>query len=308
MKIVMQDRIGAADVLALTEADLPEPGQGEVRIRTAAAGVNPVDIAVRAGALPLIGDPPFGVGWDVAGTVEAAGPGVTAFAPGDEVTGLVRFPAEARAYAEAVIAPADQLIAVPPGLSMAQAGALPLAGLTAWQALHEAGIARGKRVLVHGGTGGVGHLAVQIAAALGAEVDATAGADHADEARGFGAARAIDYAAEDFRDHGPYDVILDTRGGDHVLTSMDALAPGGTVVTLLDLPDAARARAAAEGTQARDFLVSPDADGLAALSDLVARGLLRVVVAETFPLSQAARAHTRQEAGGYVGKLVLLPG
>lgn len=308
MKIVIQSALGAPSVLSLTDAPLPDPGPGEVRIRVAAAGVNPVDAAVRAGAFPLLGDPPFTLGWDAAGIVDAVGPGVVDVMPGDAVTGLLRFPDEARAYAEAVTAPADQLIPWPVGLSAAEAGALPLAGLTAWQALHRAGIAAGQRVLIHGGTGGVGHLAVQVAAALGAVVHATASADRLDAARGYGAARAIDYATEEFRTHGPYDLILDTRGGDHVLRSMDALAPGGTVVSLLPLPDGAADRARAEGVRALDVMVAPDAVGLAALADLIAGGHLAVTVAETFPLGDAARAHDRLAAAGFAGKLALVTG
>ena len=161
--------------MRISEVARPEPGPTEVLVRTGAAGVNPVDWKTRAGG-GMLGSPPFTVGWDVAGVVEEVGLGVTRFAVGDRVFGMPRFPREAAAYAEYVTSPSRQLARTPASLSDVEAAALPLAALTAWQALVDtAGVQQGQRVLIHASAGGVGHLAVQIAKARGAHVIATAG-------------------------------------------------------------------------------------------------------------------------------------
>src|SRR5262245_61551146 len=177
MRVVRQLVLGGPEVLEVVEAPRPEPGPTEVLVRVGAAGVNPVDWKLRA-AGGFLGEPPFTVGWDVAGVVEEVGYGVTRFAEGDRVFGMPRFPREAAAYAEYVVSPSRQLARTPDELSDVEAAALPLAGLTAWQALVEtAGVGAGDRVLVLGAAGGVGHLAVQIAKARGAYVVGTARAE-----------------------------------------------------------------------------------------------------------------------------------
>jgi len=306
MKLIQQNETGGPEVLHVVEAPLPEPGPGELRIRMAAAGVNRVDAFVRAGALPMLGAAPFRLGWDVAGEVEAVGPGVTGFAPGTRVMGLIRFPREAGAYAEAVIAPAAELAILPEALDDIAAGGLPLAGLTAWQALVEHGkIAPGERVLIHGGAGGVGHLAVQIAKALGAEVTATAGADELDWVREIGADHVFDYRKD--APAGPFDLILETIGGAHAEAGIDALAPAGRMVALrAPLPETF-ARAEAEGKTVTQISVHPDAAGLTALAGLASAGQLKVEIAATYPLAEAARAHAALEAGAGRGKIVLVP-
>jgi D-arabinose 1-dehydrogenase-like Zn-dependent alcohol dehydrogenase len=176
MRAIRQHTLGGPEVLVVEEVPKPEPGPTEVLVRVAAAGVNPVDWKVRAGG-GFLGDPPFTVGWDVAGTVEAVGFGVTWLAPGDRVFGMPRFPREAACYAEYVVSPSRHLARTPDGLSDVEASAVPLAGLTAWQSLVDtAGVGEGSRVLVLGAAGGVGHLAVQIARARGAWVAGTSSA------------------------------------------------------------------------------------------------------------------------------------
>lgn len=177
MRVIIQRALGGPGVLELAEVERPEPGFGQVLIATGAIGVNPVDVHVRSGALPLLGEPPFTLGWDVAGVVEAVGPGVSAFSEGDEVLGLLAMPGAGNTYAEYVLASVNEIVPRPAGLSVEQAAGLPMAGLTAWQGL--VGLARvepGQRVLVHQPPHGVGHLAVQIAKARGAHVVATASA------------------------------------------------------------------------------------------------------------------------------------
>jgi NADPH:quinone reductase-like Zn-dependent oxidoreductase len=177
MRAIRQQAFGGPEVLELTEVKRPVPLPTEVLVRVRAAGVNPVEAVIRSGQFPLLGQPPFILGWDVSGVVEGIEPGVTRFQPGDAVYGLQLFPRPASAYAEYVAAPSRQLARKPARLSHAEAAALPLAGLTAWQALVDtARVAAGQRVLIHGAGGGVGHLAVQIVRARGAHVIGTASA------------------------------------------------------------------------------------------------------------------------------------
>ena len=170
MRAIRQQTLGGPEVLELVDVPRPEPAPTEVLVRVAAAGVNPVDWKTRTRG-GFLGSPPFTVGWDVAGVVEEVGRGVTRFEPGDRVFGMPRFPREAAAYAEYITSPSRQLARTPEELDDVHAAALPLAGLTAWQALVEtAGVEEGHRVLILAAAGGVGHLAVQIAKARGAYV------------------------------------------------------------------------------------------------------------------------------------------
>src|SRR5512134_488186 len=201
MRAIRQETLGGPEVLRLVEVPRPAPTPTEVLVRTAAAGVNPVDWKTRARG-GFLGDPPFTVGWDVAGVVEEVGFGVTRFAPGDRVFGMPRFPHEAAAYAEYVTSPSRQLARTPDELSDVEAAALPLAGLTAWQSLVEtAAVAAGQRVLVLGAAGGVGHLAVQIAKARGAYVIGTARAEKHGFLAELGADEAVDYTSGPVADH-----------------------------------------------------------------------------------------------------------
>jgi NADPH:quinone reductase-like Zn-dependent oxidoreductase len=244
----------------------------------------------------------------VAGVVEALGRGVTRFAPGDRVFGMPRFPREAAAYAEYVTSPSRQLARTPEGLSDVEAAALPLAGLTAWQALVEtAAVGPGSRVLVLGAAGGVGHLAVQIAKSQGAYVLGTARAQKHDFLATLGADEAVDYTT------GPLagrvedaDVVVDLVGPEAAAGALPTLRDGGMLVTaasgsgLTPLVDAAAGRVTVVG-----ILVEPDRAGLESLAALVADGALRPHVGGTFPLADAARAHERGELGRTQGKLVL---
>jgi NADPH:quinone reductase-like Zn-dependent oxidoreductase len=198
MRAVSQDELGGPDVLKIVSLPIPEPGISEIRVRVHAAGVNPIDGAQRqTGA--FVGEPPFVLGWDLSGTVEAAGPGVTLFQPGDEVFGMLPFPQGHGAYAQHVVGPTRVFVRKPDSLDHVHAAAIPMAGLTAWQALVDtAGIGDGSRVLIIGASGGIGHLAVQIAKARGAHVTALASAAKLDFVRSLGADETIDYNAGDF--------------------------------------------------------------------------------------------------------------
>jgi NADPH:quinone reductase-like Zn-dependent oxidoreductase len=305
MRAVTQSALGGPEVLELTEIARPVPRVGEVLVRVRAAGVNPVDHMNRRTGL-FSGEPPFVLGWDVSGEIAAVGPGVTIHAPGDEVFGLLPFPYRGGAYAEYAVAPARALVAKPPALDHVHAAALPLAGLTAWQALVEtAGVGVGTRVLITGASGGVGHLAVQIAAARGAHVTGLASARSLDAVRSHGAHDVLDYRTTDFATVlADLDVVFELVGDDYPLRAVSTLRPGGILVSALPQSLApAAGSAAARGVRLAGLFVESDRLGMTALVDLVEAGSLRPVVAATFPLAEASRAHADAHAGG---KIVLV--
>jgi NADPH:quinone reductase-like Zn-dependent oxidoreductase len=310
MRVITQLTTGGPEVLELGEAEIPQPLPTEIRVRVGAAGVNPVDWKTRAGAgvAAVIGPPPFTVGWDVAGTVDAVGKGVTRFAVGDAVFGMPWFPRQARGYAEFVTGPARHFAHRPAGLSEVEAAGLSLAGLTAWQCLVDiAAVQPGQRVLVHAAAGGVGHLAVQIAKARGAYVIGTASSGKHDLLHDLGIDEAVDYRAEEFEKAvEPVDLVLDLIGGEVATRSLDILHPEGRLICLPSAAAAAALAAAAErGLRATSMLVEPDGTGLEQLAGLVDDRRLRVLVAETFPLERASHAHRAGELGRTTGKLVL---
>ncbi|WP_330332769.1 NADP-dependent oxidoreductase [Streptomyces sp. NBC_00536] len=304
MRAIVVSQWGGPEVLTETEIERPEPGLGEILVRVHAAGVNPVDWKTRASGTPIAWGPVPMVGWDVSGTIEAVGPGVTLFQPGDEVFGMPRFPQQASAYAEYVTATARHFTHKPAAIDHVQAAALPLAALTAWQALTDtADLRPGQRVLVHAAAGGVGHFAVQIAKALGAYVIGTASAAKHDLVRSLGADEMIDYRTTAFEDAvSDVDVVIDAIGGDYGVRSLKVLRPGGHLITL-NGPDDVPADAG--GFRTGWTLVEPDYAGLKAIAALVAEGKLRPVVDTVLPLEQAAKAHEIGEQGRTTGKIVL---
>ncbi|MFJ8627013.1 NADP-dependent oxidoreductase [Kitasatospora sp. NPDC093550] len=307
MLAVAFEEPGGPEVLKVVERERPVPGPAEVLVRVHAAGVNPVDWKTRAvGALYLPGDGV--VGWDVSGVVEDVGLGVTIFRPGDEVYGMPGFPRMVGGYAQYVAAPARHFAPKPAGLDHVRAAALPLAALTAWQALVDtADLRAGQRVLVHAAAGGVGHLAVQIAKAYGAYVIGTAGPAKHDFVRGLGADEMIDYTAVDFASAvSEVDVVIDAIAGDYQERSLAVLRDGGTLITLSARQSAAlTAAATARSIRSGFMLVEPDRRALLAVTDLVETGRLDVHVDAVFPLAEAARAHELGETGRTTGKLVL---
>jgi NADPH:quinone reductase-like Zn-dependent oxidoreductase len=309
MKAIAQDVLGGPEVLKEVELDSPEPGLSQVLVRVHAAGVNPTDWKHRAGKR-FLPDPPLVLGWDVSGVVEAVGYGVTLFKPGDEVFGMLPYPYGVGSHAEYVTGPARAFARKPAGLDHVQAGALPLAALTAWQALVDtAQVTAGQRVLIHAAAGGVGHLAVQIAAARGAYVIGTASPGHHEMLRQLGADELIDYNTTDFAEAvGDVDVVLDPISGDYSLRSLRTLRPGGLLVSLLPVPPEIPAEAARLGVWTQTLLVEHDHAGMTAIADLVEAGRLRPVIAAAFPLADAAKAHEMGETGHVAGKLVLVVG
>lgn len=292
MKAASQDELGGPEILKLVTLPTPEPGVSEILIRVHAASVNPIDGANRqTGA--LIGQPPFVLGWDISGTVEAVGLGVTLYKPGDEVFGMLPFPQGHGAYAEYAVGPTRVFVPKPDCLDHVQAAAIPMVGLTAWQALVDtAGVAEGSRVLINGAAGGIGHLAVQIAKARGAHVTALASTADLDFVRSLGADEAIDYNSTDFtevvRDQ---DVVLDVVGGDYPARALDVLKPGGILVSTQPPSVQPVADAAAErGIRLAGIIVEADEVGMSALAELAANGQLVPTIAATFPLEDAGAA------------------
>jgi NADPH:quinone reductase-like Zn-dependent oxidoreductase len=308
MLAITQRTFGGPEVLEVVETDRPAPLPTEVLVRVHAVGLNLVEAIVRAGAFPLLGPPPFTLGWDISGVVEEVVPGVSRFRPGDEVYGMPFFPRAGNAYAEYVAAPSRQLARKPAKIDHIHAAALPLAGLTAWQALVDiAEVGPGQRVLVHGAAGGVGHLAVQIAKARGAYVVGTASAGKHDFVRDLGADEMIDYRAVDFAEAvSGMDVVIDSIGAEYVERSIPVLRPGGVVVSLIERGNAAlEATVAAAGRVFAGISVEPDQVGLEALAELVDAGQLRVHVEEVIPFREVARAHALLTERAATGKLVL---
>ncbi|MER5523565.1 NADP-dependent oxidoreductase [Streptomyces sp. NPDC002677] len=307
MQAISQDALGAPDVLHLVERERPEPGVGQVLVAVHAAGVNPTDAQHRGLGL-FLGEPPFTLGWDVSGVVEAVGLGVSLFEVGDEVFGMLPYPDGAGAYAEYVTGPVRAFAPKPAALSHTEAAALPMVGLVAWQALVDtADVRPGQRVLVLGAAGGIGHVAVQVAKARGAYVIGTASGDKCDLVRDLGADEVIDYRTADVATQAhDIDVVLDLVGGKDRLRSLQTLRPGGILVSSLPVDfDEVTARAVELGVRATNLVVEHDRTAIIGLAALAEAGQLRPHVAATFPLAEAAQAHALAEAGGSTGKLVL---
>ena len=308
MRAIRQDVLGGPEVLKEVEKERPVPGPSELLVRVRAAGLNPTDWKHRAGG-GFLKEPPFVLGWDVSGVVESIGIGVTLFKPGDEVFGMLPYPYGHGAHAQYVTAPARAFAAKPANVDHEQAGAVSLAALTAWQALVDtADVRPGQRVLIHAAAGGVGHLAVQIAKARGAYVIGTASAGKHDFLRRLGVDEPVDYRETDFTEAvSGVDVVLDTVGGDYRSRSLRVLREGGLLVSILPKGSQELSEEADRlGVRAVELLVESDHTGMTAIVELVAAGELGATVAGSFPLADAAKAHTPGDTGRTMGKLVLV--
>ncbi|HZD79775.1 MAG TPA: NADP-dependent oxidoreductase [Actinomycetota bacterium] len=306
MRAVTVREFGPPEVLRVEEVPRPQPGEGELLVRVHAAGVNPVDAGVRSGrARALVGaELPYVPGFDVSGIVAEGGPGVTEFEVGDEVFAMIDL-RRGGGYAEYAIVRQEEAASKPARATFEEAAALPLAALTSWQALFDnAGLREGDVVLIHGGSGGVGSVAVQLAKWRGATVIATASERNQDFLRELGADVAIDYQSQRFEDIArDVDVVLDPIGGETQARSLRVLKDGGTLVALIGLTP--EARSPGRDIRVRTMLVHPDADQLRRIAGLVDEGRLRPMVSRVFPIEGAPEAHEQIETGHTRGKVVL---
>lgn len=308
MRAIGQDILGGPEVLHEIELPVPQPGPSQILVRVHATALNPTDWKHRALPGLFLPPPPLVLGWDVSGEVVAIGHGVTLFAPGDEVFGMLPYPHGHGAAAEFVVGPARAFARKPANLDHIQAAAIPLAALTARQALVDtANIQAGQRVLIHAAAGGVGHFAVQIAKAHGAHVIGTASAANHAFLRDLGADEVIDYRTTDFAEAvRDVDIALDPLGTETALRSIRTLRPGGIVISLLRVDrDLVLTTAQEAGVRAALLLVEADHEGMRALGEMAESGTLRPTIAGVFPLADAAKAHALGDTGRTVGKLVL---
>jgi NADPH2:quinone reductase len=308
MRVVEYDRFGDPGVLRLAERALPEPGAGEVRVRVVASGVNPIDYKTRQGlgfvSSRIRDGLPWVPGYDLAGVVDAVGDGVE-IPPGTPVCGMVNFPLPGGAYAESVVCPADQVVALPQGADPVAFAALPLAGLTAVQALGAVPALKGRRVLVLAGAGGVGHIACQWALRAGAKVSATASAADLAWLRGLGV-DALDRRSPLGLPAKAFDRVVDLVGGDTGRAALAAVAEGGVMITVPSVTAASLSEAGREiGVTVSGLLVQADATALAALVAELAEGSMQLRVAGRHPVSEVASVHRLLESGGAAGKHVL---
>jgi NADPH:quinone reductase-like Zn-dependent oxidoreductase len=311
MKAVRFHEYGDPDVLRYEDVEQPVPDAGQVRLRVAGSAFNPVDDGIRSGYLqgPFPVTLPHTPGIDVSGTVDALGDGVTNVAIGDAVIGFLPMTADGAA-AEYVIAPAEILAPAPTRIPLPDAAALPMVGLTAWQALFDdAGLTAGQRVLINGAGGAVGGYAVQLAKQTGAYVIATASPRSNERVRSAGANEVIDHATTEVTAAvtEPVDVLLNlARISPEELGALAALVkPGGVVVNTV--PTIPTPSDEARGVRGIGLFVRSDAEQLSRLVELVDRGELRVDVGERVPLAELPAVHTKAATGALPGKVVVLP-
>lgn len=313
MRAMVMQRFGGPEVLKLADMPVPKPGEGEVLVQVAYAAVNPVDWKIREGHLQDVLPYQFPIipGWDASGVIIAVGPNVSAYKPNDRVYAFCQKPVvQMGAYAEFITLSEANLGRMPRNLGFRDAAALPLCALTAWQALFDhAQLKANETILIHAGAGGVGCFAIQMARNAGAGVLTTASLRNHDLVRSLGAMQAIDYARDDFVKvthtavANGVDVVLDTLGGEITQRSLEALKPGGRLISLLDTPDAADAKR--RHIKTVRFLVKPNSQQLNDLSLQFDDGRLKVPPIREYDLKDAAAAQSLSQTGHVQGKIVL---
>ena len=311
MKAYVLNEAGGVENLVLSNIDKPELGADEVLIETKAISINPVDVKVRPVEeilTMIIGEVrPVILGWDVAGTVAEVGAGVTDFEVGDKVFGMVNFPGHGQAYAEYVASPANHLAKMPANTSFEDAAASTLAALTALQVLQPR-VKAGDRILIHAGSGGVGHFAIQIAKNLGATVIVTSSAKNRDFVFSLGADEHIDYREQNFEEVlRDIDFVLDGMGGEVLENSLKVVKDGGTIVSLPThvFPEELKAIAEPRNVKLEFVLVTSNGEDMNTLKQQIESGALKPHVSVSFPFDQMAEAHKQLESGRTVGKAVV---
>jgi len=316
MKAMILKSFGGPESFELNDVPKPVPQAGQVLVRVHATSINPLDYQVRRGDYPDLVPLPAITGHDVSGVVEAIGPGVSAFAPGDEVWYTPQIFDGQGSYAEYHVASENIIARKPASLSHLEAASLSLVGGTVWEALTVRAVLRvGESILIHGGAGGVGHVAIQVAKAMGARVFTTVREANAEFVRSLGADVVIDYTQEDYVEaimretagHG-VDVVFDTIGGDTLSRSADALAQLGRVVSIVDIAQPQNLVQAWGKNASYHFVFTRQNRGkLDELSALVERGQLRPHVGAVYSLADIPLAHARLESGnnGLLGKIAI---
>ena len=330
MKASFVRRYGGNDVIEYGDVPKPQPGAGQLLVKVHAAGVNPVDYKIRDGAMKMLVPMPFPLvlGSEFSGVVEQVGAGVSEFRPGDAVFARMAI-RHIGAYAEYAVVDAVHAARKPARLSHAEAAAVPLAALTAWQALFErGGLKAGQTVLIHGGSGGVGTFAIQMARHIGAKVATTVGTRNAMLVRSLGANIVIDYKSQRFEDCvRDCDLVLDTQGGDIQRRSFSVLKRGGTLVSIAGMPDRqvaksfklnpilgwlfhfmnrkSRGLARVSGTRFEYLFMQPSGEQLRKIAALLDSEKIRPIVDKIFSLAQTDAALAYCEAGHASGKVVV---
>lgn len=309
MEAIFYTEFGDADCLQYGSLLKPRPGPGQALVEVEACGLNPIDVKTRAGlGFVAAGLQPgfcFVPGYDLSGVVsESQGD----LLPGTPVVGMVNFPARTGACAQFCVAPVAELVVAPQSIPLADAAALPLAGLTAWQGLFvHGGLQSGQRLLVLAGAGGVGHLAIQLGKWAGAEVAATGSAGNQAFLQSLGVDLALDYESSESMDHaGKWDLILDLVGGKAGREALNLLAPEGLMLTVPTATAAQLIECGDDlGYRVQGYTVRPDSNHLQQLVGLIDSGVLKLHVEARFPISQTAAAHRLQETGHVRGKIIL---
>jgi NADPH:quinone reductase-like Zn-dependent oxidoreductase len=306
MKAVVLREYGGPEALKLEDTTRPQPQSDEVLVRLMAAAVNPVDAYVRQGMLAKRGldKRPMIIGYDIAGIVEKTGAKAMKFKPGDAVYAYLSI-MRGGGYAEFAIAKESEMAVKPKNIDFEKAAAVPLAATTAWQALvDDAKIENGQTVLIHGGSGGVGHFAIQIAKARGAKVIATASTANQDLLKQLGVDQPIDYTTTKFETVvKDVDVVLNCVRADVLPASYGIVKKGGAIVSITGDPDSTECTK--RGIRCSGTMAHPEAKVLEELTKLIESGKITPIVSQTFPLAEAAKAHQQIETGHTRGKIVL---
>lgn len=309
MKAIVLKEPGNVENLEYVELAKPTINEGEVFIKVKAISINPVDVKSRAGK-GIYGriktENPLILGWDISGIVEETKS--SDFKVGDEVFGMVNFPGHGKAYAEYIATPANQLALKPKNISFEDAAASTLVALTAYQALvHHANIQDGQNVLVHAASGGVGHIAVQIAKYLGAKVTGTSSAKNKDFVLSLGADSHIDYHGFDWKSAGrTFDFVLDTIGGENIDHSLEVTKEGGSIISIpTGLNEEVTSKAESKGVKGYFILVQSSGEDMKQIASLLESGAVEPQVSKVFPFEQMREAHLEQETGRTVGKIVI---
>ena len=303
MKAVVVHEFGGPEVMKYEDVPRPEPKEDEILVRVMAAGVNPVDAYVRQGKFSKGGldKGAFIIGYDIAGTVEKTGASVKKFKAGDAVYSYL----EGGGYAEFALTKESETALKPRNINFVEAAAVPLAATTAWQALvDEARLSSGQSVLIHGGSGGIGSFAIQIAKARGAKVIATASTEHQTLLKQLGVDQAIDYTTTKFEDVvNGVDVVFNCVRADALARSYGVLKKGGVIVSITQDPD--QTECAKHSIRCSSVGAHPDAKVLEELTKLIEAGKMKPIVSQTLPLADASKAHQQIETHHTLGKIVL---